>query len=140
MRLVDSSDGKQASPLHDYFQMFFESADLVSAFWQPVLKGVGRQQLELARLSARQGQSMLQYVRNVSASPSPAGVAAATQHYWQSMAGEFTQSTRKLAAVATETVHLTASSEILTLPLKRNRDVMSLVPANGEDDEVRKVA
>lgn len=140
MYRVDFVSGQQASPYHDFFQIFFESADIVSAFWQPVMKSIGRQQLELANLSARQGQSMLQFVRNVSTAPSPAGVATATQHFWQSMADEYVQSTRKLASVVTDAAHQSATSEVLALPVLRRRDVMSVYPADSQAMDERKVA
>ena len=36
------------------YQALFETADMASMFWQPLLKAVGRSQLELAALQARQ--------------------------------------------------------------------------------------
>lgn len=48
------------SPAYDFFQLMFEAADAVSLIWQPFLKGVGRYQLEMAQLGARQSRALIE--------------------------------------------------------------------------------
>ena len=56
------------SPTHDFVHMMFEGADLVSSFWQPLLKSVGRWQLEAAGLSMKQSQAGLRLAHDLARS------------------------------------------------------------------------
>ena len=132
MSSVASVHVKYTSPYHDYFQLMFEGADAVSAFWQPLFKGIGRQQLEFANLSAKQGQALFQFQRNVAVSPNPASLVMASVHFWQSMADQYAESTRKLAIAVSQAAQPAVLSELLTLPVKRSHDMLVINPSEAD--------
>jgi hypothetical protein len=131
------------SETQDYFRVMFDGADLISSFWQPMLKSVGRWHLEVAGLTVKQGQAALQLSRDLSRSMTPADVASAHARYWDAVTSQYSQSSQRLAASVARTVEAPRVSEVVPLPLKpRGHDVIELpdaVTARPEAPE-RKVA
>lgn len=79
----------------DFYQAMFEGADLYMSFWQPMLKGIGRAQLEFAQLAAKSGQSTLQYMTHLSACRSPADVMSANLKYFETLTAHHRDSGRQ---------------------------------------------
>ena len=128
------------SPSHDYFQMMFEGADLYSSMWQPLLKSVGRWQLEVAGLSVKNSQAALAWSRDVTRSWTPADAVAANVRYLEAVSSQYALTSQRLAASVTRAVEAPLLSEVVQLPVKRGHDVIEL-PGMTEDKVVhRKVA
>jgi hypothetical protein len=66
-----------SSQTQDYFQLVLDGADMFSSIWQPMLKSVGRWQLEVAGLGMKQGQAALQLSRDLSRCLTPGDIASA---------------------------------------------------------------
>ena len=131
----DARDRRNKSPYHDYFKMMFESADLISSYWQPMFKGIGRGQLELAHLSARQGQAVLQWGRSLATCLTPADMLAANVQLWQTVAGQCADASQKLASAAAQAAQAPEAFELLTLPVaKRGHDTLVLPETDADDD------
>ena len=128
-----------SSPYHNYFQLMFEGADVLSSYWQPAFKSVGRSQLEFAGLAARQGQALMQWGRNVSMTPTPAGILAANIQFWQTFAEHISESTSKMTAAFGQAAPQSDPFELVTLPVKRVRDTI-VIPGLEEQDRERRVA
>ena len=124
MSSSDLQSSRNTSMTHDCFQMMFESADLYSSFWQPMLKGVGRWHLEMANLNAKHGQAALQLGRDVAHSFTPADVAQSYGKYWQTVSSQYTASSERIAASVSQTVQAPLTSEVVPLPSKRGRDTL----------------
>ena len=128
------------SPSHDYFQMLFEGADLYSSLWQPMLKSVGRWQLEVAGLSVKQSQAALAWSRDVSRSWTPADAVAANVRYLETVSSQYALSSQRIAATVSRAVEAPVLSEVVPLPVRRGHDVIEL-PGMAEDNMPhRKVA
>jgi hypothetical protein len=123
-----------SSPNHDFFQMIFESADMVSAFWQPLLKSVGRWQLEIAGLSMKQSQATLRLTHDFARCTTPADVASANLRYWDSLTSEIAQSSHRIAASVQRAAEVPSRVEIVNLPSRSGRDMIVLLGANRTDD------
>jgi hypothetical protein len=133
---------KQAvtSPSYDYFQMLFEGADIYSSLWQPMLKSVGRWQLEVAGLSVKQSQAVLAWSRDVTRCWTPADAVAANVRYLETVSSQYAQSSQRLAATVSRAVEAPALSEVVQLNVKRGHDVIEL-PGLADDHVLpRKVA
>jgi hypothetical protein len=124
----------------DYFQLFFEGADLYSSFWQPMLKSVGRWHLELAGLGVKNSQAALQLSRDLSRSLNPVDAVGASIRYWETVSSQYSQSSGRLAASVSRTVEAPFVSEIVALPLKRAHDLIVLPDTDHEVITERKVA
>lgn len=138
MRNLDGHEQTSVSPYQDYYLPVFEYADMISAFWQPVFKMIGRQNLEIAQMGAKGAQAALQWSRNVATSPSPAGLMAANTQYWRSITQTYTTSSHKMASVAAEAAAASHQPSLVTLPVRRARDTIQIPQQDSED--YRKVA
>ena len=114
----------------------FEGADAFSMYWQPLFKGVGRGQLELAHLGAKQGQAYMQWSRNVMLQPGPVGFMAASAQFWQSVSDQYADTGRKMASAVTQATQNAVPFELLTLPVKHNRDTLVIEPAESDHRQV----
>jgi hypothetical protein len=131
------------SPSYDYFQMLFEGADIYSALWQPMLKSVGRWQLEVAGLSVKQSQAVLAWSRDVARCWTPADAVAANVRYLETVSSQYALSSQRLAATVSQAVETPVLSDVVQLPVKRGHDVIELPDLpDGSVDHVlpRKVA
>ncbi len=142
MSQVGLAHGRMTSPYHDYFQYFFEAADTVAGFWQPLAKSVGRSQLEVANLSAKQGQAALTWGRTIAMSPTPAGIMSANLQYWQTVTGHMSESSRKFASAVATAGPDSDPFQLLELPVKRSRDtlVIDAGEPGGDSAPQRRVA
>jgi hypothetical protein len=140
--MSESQYEKQAitSPSHDYFQMMFEGADLYSSLWQPMLKSVGRWQLEVACLGVKQSQAAMAWSRDVTRCWTPADAVAANVRYLEAVSSQYAISSQRLAATVSRAVETPLYSEVVPLPVKRGHDVIEL-PGMAQDNVMqRKVA
>ena len=116
--------GRMTSPYHDYFQYFFEAADTMAGFWQPFAKTIGRSQLEMANLSAKQGQAALTWGRTIAMAPTPAGIMSANLRYWQAVTDQINDSSRKLASAVATAGPQSDPFQLVRLPVKRSHDTL----------------
>ena len=119
---------------HDMFQMLCEGADLVSSVWQPLLKSVGRWNLEVAGLGVKQTQATLQLSRDLSRCRTPGDIASANIRYWDAMTSQFALSSQRLAATAVRSVEQTSAdaTEVVALRVRApNRDLI-VIPEQPE--------
>lgn len=144
---VEMRKTKGSSQTLDIFQMMFESADLFSSIWQPMLKSVGRWHLEVAGLGVKHSQAALQFSRDLSRCYTAGDITSAQIRYWDSVSSQYALSSQRLAATVARAVELPApaeASEVVTLPRKtRDRDLIVLPSESGvptADGLDRKVA
>jgi hypothetical protein len=139
MRIDEGHQSPNTSVVYDFFNTAFEAADMAATFWQPMLKGVGRTQLELANLNARQGQAFMVWARAISSAPHPMSVMAANAQLFQSMTQGYADFAPRVAAAVSQATEPAAAFEILTLPARaKSRDRIHL---NEPGDEApRRVA
>jgi hypothetical protein len=142
MSQVGLAHRRMTSPYHDYFQYFFEAADTMAGFWQPAAKTIGRSQLEMANLSAKQGQAALTWGRTIAMSPTPAGIMSANLQYWQSVTEFMNESSRKLASAVAIAGPDSDPFQLLKLPVKRSHDTLVIDPSESAGDSApqRRVA
>jgi hypothetical protein len=122
------------------YQALFETADMASMFWQPLLKGVGRSQLELAALQARQARAVMQWSQQILQTTSPLDIINTNAQLWQTLTEQYVDVVPRVAAAVT-TVTQPVGSTVLPMPAKRPRDTLVLIdrnekPKNGLDRKV----
>ena len=140
MSSIRSETTAMHSPSQDYFQMMFEGADMFASVWQPLLKSVGRWQLEVAGLGMKQGQAAISWSHDVARSWTPADAIAANVRYCEAVSSQYVQSSQRLAATVTRATQLPLLSEVVPLPVQRGHDQIVL-PGPAEDHtDTRKVA
>lgn len=120
---------------HDMFQLMCEGADLVSSVWQPLLKSVGRWNLEVAGLGVKQTQAALQLSSDLARCRTPGDIASANIRYWESMTSQFAVSSQRLATTAARSVTRPATAEA-TDPVQlrfqaRDRDLI-VIPEQSD--------
>mgnify|MGYP000002786836 CR=1 FL=1 len=122
----------------DYFDMAFEAADMLSIWWQPFLKGVGRTHLELAGLQSRNAQAMLQWGRQVATARQPGDVITANLELTRAIASNCNDAMPRVSVALTKAAEPVAVFELLPLPIKRTRDSM-IISGFDRDDQNRSV-
>jgi hypothetical protein len=138
MRQNQSEKAIVTSPSQDYFQMIFEGADLFASMWQPMLKSVGRWQLEVAGLGVKSGQAALSWSHDVTRSWTPMDALAANVRFLEAVTAQYAQSSQRIAASVTRAVETPPLSDVVALPLKRAHDMIVL--PDEADAVPRKVA
>ena len=125
------------SPAHDMFQYMFDSLDVVSSFYQPSAKGIGRWHLEIAHFGTQQAQANLDLTRRLMRCTSPFEAMAETMNYWQRLSQQFGQAGQNFAAAAAKAVQppeaFTGAFEALPLPARKARDTI-FVPDRDEPE------
>ena len=142
MSLEGKGIGAPTSPTHDAFQLAFETADIFSLFWQPLLKGVGRWQLELAQAGAKQSRAAIEFGQRMTRVTSPIDVVNAQMLYWQQIGQVYSDANQNLTQALARATEPPAGIEILPVQKKRPHDTMrleDLTPPRGYEDQ-RKVA
>ena len=121
------------SSYYPFFQMMFDTADTTSFFWQPLLKAVGRSQLELAGLQARQAQALIHWTHQMLQPASPMDVFNANAQLWRTMTEQCVEVVpRVVAAVSSATQSVTPIA--LPAPVKRSRDTLILLDRAEDAD------
>jgi hypothetical protein len=123
---------------YDFFQTTFEAIDMTSSFWQPMLKAVGRAQMEMAGLQARQAQALVRWTHQVMRPMTPFDVFNASIQYWQTTAEQCTQTAPRVAeALGAASVAPIAFKP----PTERTHDRLILLDRDERDSApLRKVA
>ena len=131
------------TPAHDFFELMFHGADFVSSYWQPYLKSVGRWQLELAQLGAKQARASIELSHRMARAEQPGQVSDALMDYWRELNTTYEDASRNFAAAVARAA---PPSVVLEMPLerpprKRVHDTLELVDGiDGYPSDVRKVA
>lgn len=134
---------KQAIPFSfDFYQLMFEGADVYMSFWQPMLKGMGRMQLEMAQMAAKTGQSTLHWATSLSGCRTPADVMKANMSYFEAVASHHRDSVDKLTAAMAKATEAPPAFDVLKMPVRSSHDILVLPvdDASGERATQRKVA
>ena len=116
----------KSSPTHDYFQLMFEGVDAVSSPWQPMAKGFGRWQMELAQLNAKQGRTTLEYSQKMMRCFNPLEAFSETMNFWQKLFSNYTDASKQVATVAVKAAQPQMAFEVLPMPVRRTRDTIVL--------------
>ena len=134
-------NGKNTSGYYPYFQNMFDAADVVSTFWQPVLKAVGRTQLEFATLQAQQFQAALHWTQQIMLPRTPVDVVNANAQLCSAIFGQCMSAfPRVVAAVATASGTV-APVVVRQQSAKRPHDTLILLDLHeGADAPERRVA
>lgn len=142
MSLGFKATGAPTSPVHDAFHLMFETTDMVSLFWQPLFKGVGRWQLELAQAGAKQSRAAIEFGQRMTTVTSPIDVANAQMLYWQQIGQVYSDANQNLTQALARATEPPAGIEILPVRKKRLHDTLRLedVAAPRGREEQRKVA
>ncbi len=135
MLFPELTEGRSASPYFSFFQAAFEAADIASSFWQPWLKTVGRSQLEMASLAARQGQALFRWQRSVIAAKQPGTLIEANIQLFQEMSAEYAAFAPRMAAAVTHASRGLPAMEVVPLPQRKSRDQIIIPPAAEQDED-----
>jgi len=138
---ISESATRNTSAYYPFFTALFETADMMSYFWQPVLKAVGGSQLELAGLQARQAQAFMHWTHQMLRPSSPLDVFNANAQLWRTMTEQCVETAPRVAA-AVSTATQAAAPSVLPLPAKPSRDTLLLMDRDQSADDAveRKVA
>lgn len=130
------------SPSHEYAHMLFEGADMVSSFWQPLLKSVGRWQLEVSGLGMKHGQAALKLSHELARAFSPSDVYAAHVRYWEAVSSQVNQSQQRIAAATVRAAEAPLTAGVVPLVAGlRGHDIIKLPDDDAASvTAVRKVA
>lgn len=123
------------SPAHDFYEVMFQAADMVSSIWQPFLKSAGRWQLEMAQLAAKQGRASMVLGQTLTRARSPDELSEAYRQYWHEVGSFYSDASRN---IATALVRAAPHAAVLELPLNRPRqhDTLRLIDAAHEHKKV----
>ncbi len=142
MSLGAKGTGAPTSPAHDAFLLMFEATDLVSLYWQPLLKGVGRWQLELAQAGAKQNRAAIEFGQRMTRASNPIDVVNAQVLYWKQIGDVYSDANQNITQAMARAAEPPAGIEIFPVQKKRPHDTMRLedVAATRGYQEQRKVA
>lgn len=124
---------RNTSPYYTYSSFLLEAADVTSFFWQPLLKAVGRTQLELAGLQARQAQALVHWAHRVMRPASPFDVIGANVELWRTLAEQCADVFPRVADAAGPATHSVAVVQHM-LP-KRSHDTLILIDRHNDAEE-----
>lgn len=129
------------SAYYPIYQTVFEAIDMASTFWQPLLKAIGRSQLEFAGMQARQARAVMKWSHEILQPASPLDFINTNTQLWQAVTEQYVDVVPRVAAAVT-TATQSVAPVVLPLPAKRPRDTLVLLDrkedAGGEPE--RKVA
>ena len=131
---------RNTSLYYPFFQYMFEAADVTSSFWQPMLKAIGRTQLEFASLQARQAQAYVYWAHRMMQPASPTDFLNANAQLWATVAEQYIDTVPRVAA-AVQTATEASAPKVLPLPAKQARDTLVLLDREESNDvQERRVA
>ncbi len=131
---------RNTSLYYPFYQYMFEAADVTSMFWQPMLKAIGRTQLEFVSLQARQAQAYIHWAHRMTQPASPTDLFNAGAQFWATVADQYIETVPRVAA-AVETAAEAVAPRVLPLPAKQARDTLILLDRKEASDvPERKVA
>ncbi len=121
----------------DIFQMAFETADVMSFWWQPLVKGVGRAQLEIAGLQAKNLQAAMNWSRAIVTAREPDDLLRANVGFCQSVLTHCEEATPRVSGAMTKAAEPVVGFQLLPLPIRRNRDEVFIGDADAADHVAR---
>src|SRR5947209_3346324 len=92
--------GKNTLDYYHFFQSLFDAADATSSVWQPILKSVGRTQLEFAGMQARQGQAVLHWAQQMMQPRPLPDILKSNVELWSALMGQYMSVLPRVAAAA----------------------------------------
>jgi hypothetical protein len=131
---------RNTSLYYPAFQYMFEAVDMSASFWQPPLKAMGRAQLELANLQARQTRALVQWAYQWMRPIGPADIFNANAQLWSTIMQEFAETAPRVAAAVETATEAAARPAVLHMPAKPARDTLILIDRDDADSVERKVA
>jgi hypothetical protein len=134
---IAATSAENTYSYYPVYQALFETADMASMFWQPLLKAVGRSQLEMAGLQARQARAVMQWSQQILQPASPLDLINTNAQLWQTMTEQYVDVVPRVAAAVTT---VTQSQTVLAMPAKRSRDTLVLIDRQPKNELERKVA
>lgn len=142
MSLAASNTRAPTSPTHDAFRLMFEAADMVSIYWQPFLKGIGRWQLELAQVGAKQSRAAIEFGNRLTQSTNPVDLVNAQTLYWQQVGQAYSDAGQNISQAFARASEMPAGIEIMPAQKKRAHDTMWLEEPTSQRgyEDLRKVA
>ena len=142
MSLGAKVTGAPTSPAHDAYHLMLEATDMASLYWQPLFKGVGRWQLELAQAGAKQSRAAIELGQRMTRVTNPIDVVNAHVAYWQQIGQVYSDANHNITQAIVRAAEPPAGIEILPVQKKRPHDTMQLedVTAPRNYEEHRKVA
>ena len=87
----------KAGPLGNLSQAYFSNIDMMVKGYEPVLKGVGRWNLELLGFTARRAQAWVETAARLSRCKSPVEAFAEQAKFWQAAMADYTDGSQRLA-------------------------------------------
>jgi hypothetical protein len=124
---------------YPFFQNMFEMVDATSYAWQPVLKAIGRTQLEFASLQARQTRAWVRWTHQMTQPASPADFLNANAELWASLTQDYLDVAPRVAA-AVETVAEAVAPKVIQMAPSQRRDTLILLDRDDEPAQQRMVA
>lgn len=127
----------------DMAQFGFGLADVASAFWQPMLKGIGRFHLEAASLAASNTQAAFAYSRAASRAMTVTDHAEAYREYIETLAANFNRSMPRVTGAISQATDTRGPLEVITFPrMPEARPAHTVNPydQSTDSDYIRKVA
>ncbi|MES1179866.1 MAG: hypothetical protein ABUL43_01590 [Hyphomicrobium sp.] len=118
---------------YPFFQYAFEVADITSMFWQPMLKAMGRTQLEFASMQARQARAYVHWAHRMMQPTTPADFLSASTQLWTTVADQYVEAVPRVAA-AMETAAEAVTPKVLPLPIRQPRDTLILLDRGESAD------
>jgi hypothetical protein len=88
----------KAGPLGNIGQACFGSLDAMVKGYEPVLKGIGRLNLELMTMMVRRGQAWLETAGRIAQCKSPHEVLGEQTRFWQQAVHDYQEGSRRVAA------------------------------------------
>jgi hypothetical protein len=127
------------SAYYPIYQTVFEAVDMAASFWQPLLKAIGRSQLEFAGMQARQARAVMKWSHEILRPASPLDVINTNAQLWQAVTEQYVDVVPRVAA-AVSTATRSVAPVVLPMPAKQSRDTLLLLDRNEGDETERKVA
>lgn len=113
------------SPAHDFYEVMFQGTDIVSSYWQPMLKAIGRWQLEVSHLGARQVRANMMLANSLARAGTSSAMTQAYREYWDELSQSYSEANRNITSALSRTT--AESSAILHMPPRRSRDTLQLI-------------
>ncbi len=125
----------QTSISKDFFEMALEATDMMSVWWQPVLKGFGRTQLEIAGLQSRNMQAAMAWGRAIATARQPDAILRANYTLYSTMLAHFEDAAPRVSIAMKTAAEPVVGVQLLAVPVKRQRD--ELIVAQPQEKELR---
>jgi len=88
----------KSGPLGNLSEAYFGSLDMAAKSFEPMLKGVGRWNLELVGLMSRRTQAWLEIPTRLGQCKTPVDAVNEQLRFWQTAASQYADGTHRLAA------------------------------------------